>query len=210
MPRVPINYENTIMYKWVCNDLNIKDNYVGHTTHFTDRKAHHKSCCNNPTSVYYNLKIYVTIRANGGIENWTMVEIELFPCENGKQARKRERYWYEKLNASMNMICPDRSNKEYYEENKQNISIYKKEYYEENKQNIAIKYKEYYEENKQNIAIKNKEYYEKNKQNIAIYKKQYYEEKSICDCGLTLQRGSVSRHVKTENHKNRIQQKEEI
>jgi hypothetical protein len=38
MPKQPINYENTIIYKIVCNNLNINDCYVGHTTDFTRRK----------------------------------------------------------------------------------------------------------------------------------------------------------------------------
>ena len=45
MPRKEINYLNTIIYKFVCNDLNIKDTYVGHTTDFIKRKATHKSHC---------------------------------------------------------------------------------------------------------------------------------------------------------------------
>ena len=47
MPRKIINYTNTIIYKIVCNDLNITDLYVGSTTDFTNRKYNHKSSCNN-------------------------------------------------------------------------------------------------------------------------------------------------------------------
>jgi len=43
MPRKIINYTNTIIYKIVCNDLNITDLYVGSTTDFTNRKYNHKS-----------------------------------------------------------------------------------------------------------------------------------------------------------------------
>ena len=38
MPRKPINYKKVIIYKLVCNDLSVKDLYVGHTTDFTNRK----------------------------------------------------------------------------------------------------------------------------------------------------------------------------
>ena len=34
-------YANTIIYKIVCNDLNITDCYVGNTTKFTNRKSPH-------------------------------------------------------------------------------------------------------------------------------------------------------------------------
>ena len=38
MPRNPIDYQKVIIYKLVCNDLTIKDLYVGHTTNFINRK----------------------------------------------------------------------------------------------------------------------------------------------------------------------------
>ena len=47
MPRQEVNYNKTIMYKIVCNDLNIVDNYIGHTTDFRARKNSHKSRCMN-------------------------------------------------------------------------------------------------------------------------------------------------------------------
>ena len=50
MPKLPIDYSKTIIYKIVCNDTNITDCYVGHTTDITRRKAHHKCSCNNPNS----------------------------------------------------------------------------------------------------------------------------------------------------------------
>jgi hypothetical protein len=42
MPKKLIDYSKTIIYKIVCNDLNIKDVYVGHTTNFIKSKALHK------------------------------------------------------------------------------------------------------------------------------------------------------------------------
>ena len=106
MPKNAIDYQNTIIYKIVCNNLAITDCYVGHTTDFNRRKSRHKHSC------YYeekkiNRNIYKTIRDNGGWENWTMVEIEKFPCADRNEAAARERYWYEQLNtAKMNMIKP--------------------------------------------------------------------------------------------------------
>jgi len=78
MPKKFIDYSKTIIYKIVCNDLNITDVYVGHTTNFIKRKAHHKSNCVNPIFKSYNFKIYNIIRQNGGFENWSMIEIEKF------------------------------------------------------------------------------------------------------------------------------------
>jgi hypothetical protein len=36
MPCKPVDYSRTLMYKLVCNDLNITDVYTGHTTDFTE------------------------------------------------------------------------------------------------------------------------------------------------------------------------------
>ena len=51
-----------------------------------------------------------------------------------------------------------------------------KEYYENNKDNIKKKRKERYKNNKEKEDERNKEYYENNKDNIKIYQKQYRED----------------------------------
>ena len=48
MPKTKTDYSKTIMYKIVCNDLNVKDCYVGHTINWIKRKSSHKTSCNNP------------------------------------------------------------------------------------------------------------------------------------------------------------------
>ena len=73
MPKTPIDYSKTIIYKIVCKDLNVKDVYVGHTTDFIRRKRQHNSVCNCETSLRHNLKVYQLIRDSGGWENWSMI-----------------------------------------------------------------------------------------------------------------------------------------
>ena len=124
MPRIEINYQNTVIYKIVCNDLNVKVVYVGHTTNFTKRKYRHKSNSQNLNGNEYEYKIYKTIREYGGFENWSMIEIEKYPCNDLQEASKQERYYYELLNAKLNTINPSRSQKEYQETNKDKIKIY--------------------------------------------------------------------------------------
>jgi hypothetical protein len=197
MPRKPIDYSKTIIYKIVCNDTNIEDLYVGSTSDFTRRKCNHKNACINPQNASYNLKIYKIIRDNGGWINWSMIEIEKYPCNDNNEAHARERYWFEILKASLNSYKPiiyqdeikeyskqyykeyyelnkDKF-KEYYENNEDKIKEYSKEYYELNKDNVKEKKKEYYELNKDKITIYNKEYYELNKDKITIHNKEYYE-----------------------------------
>ena len=101
MPRTKINYQNTVIYKIVCNDLNIKDLFVGGTTDFRRRKCEHKNWSKTPLD-----GLYKCICNNGGWCNWSMIEIEKFPCNDGNEANSRIRYWIEKLNATLNMKKP--------------------------------------------------------------------------------------------------------
>ena len=92
MPKTKIDYNNTIIYQILCNDISIKGVYVGHTTDFTRRKNQHKNACNKPTNKMHNFRLYKVIRENGGFENWSVVEIEKYPCHDGNEARARERH----------------------------------------------------------------------------------------------------------------------
>jgi hypothetical protein len=112
MPRIEINYQNTVIYKIVCNDLNVKDVYVGHTTNFTKRKYQHKYKTVYKKGHSYEYKIYKTIRQYGGFENWSMIEIEKYPCNDKLSASKKERYYYELLNANLNTLNPSRDKDE--------------------------------------------------------------------------------------------------
>ena len=115
MPKENIDYSKTIIYKIVCKDINIKDCYVGSTTHFTNRKRQHKNIAINDTvkSHYY---VYVFINQNGGWDNFDMIEVEKYNASDHNDALKRERYWFEELNATLNAQTPSRPKKEYKKE----------------------------------------------------------------------------------------------
>ena len=105
MPKVEIDYSNTIIYKITCKDLNVKDLYVGHTTNFVQRKHSHKQNCNdvkNPTPC----KLYQVIRDNGGWNNWKMEIVSFFECKDHYEARKKEQEYFVLLNATLNSIEP--------------------------------------------------------------------------------------------------------
>ena len=103
MPKDNIDYSDTSIYKIYCKDETIKDIYVGHTTNFHVRKYYHKNASNN---LNINIKIYKTIRENGGWNNWNMVEIAKYNCKNSIEARIKEQHHYDELNASLNSIPP--------------------------------------------------------------------------------------------------------
>ena len=173
MPKFNVNYQNTIIYKFVCNDLNITDIYVGSTTDIRRRKQYHKSTCNNENSKNYNLKIYKTMREHGGFSNWTMLEVEKFPCNNKAECNVRERHWLESLNAKMNKAIPGRTNKEW----KQDNPDYQKEWIQDNP--------DYH-----------KDYHEVNKTHIHERKSK----KITCICGCNYTNANKSQHIKSKKH----------
>ena len=106
MPIKPVDYSKTVIYKLVCNDLEITDIYVGSTTNFRNRKNQHKTNCNNEKGKKYKVKVYQTIRENGGWEKYSMIEIEKYPCKDKNEALARERHWLEELKAKLNVRSP--------------------------------------------------------------------------------------------------------
>ena len=132
MPLTPIKYENGLIYKICCNDPNITDCYIGSTTNIIKRRQNHKTNCHNEKSKDYNMYVYQFIRDNGGWENWSLILIEYYSCNNKLELEKRERYYIEELHATLNKILPTRSRKEYYLDNVEQIREYRKEYYTKN------------------------------------------------------------------------------
>jgi len=183
MPRLKVDYSKTVIYKIVCNDLEIKDLYVGSTTEFTKRKNCHKCACNNENNQAYMFKVYQTIREHGGWENWSMIEIEKFSCKDGNEARAKERFWYEELEAKLNMCFPIRNKKEYMiqyeatEERKKKKEIHQKKY-DATEERIKYK-KEYmiqYEATNEDRKEYRKKYVEEHAEERKEYMKKYDEE----------------------------------
>ena len=186
MPKIEIDYANTIIYKIVCNDLNITECYVGHTTNFVQRKNQHKTTCLNEKDKHYNYKLYKTIRENGGWLNYAMIELEKYPCNDVNEACAKEREYYEKLNSLLNTNKPHRGYAEWCFDNKVHVAAYRREYYgankeesiayrRENKEEIAAYHREYYSNKKEEIAAYQREYYSNNKEKIAAYQQDNKE-----------------------------------
>ena len=106
MPKVKIDYSNTIFYKIFCKDPSVKELYIGHTTNFVQRKYAHKQSCINTKSVNYTCKVYKVIRDNMGWDNWTMEIIAFHNCEDLHSAKKQEQQYFEEYNATLNSIEP--------------------------------------------------------------------------------------------------------
>jgi hypothetical protein len=119
--------------------------YVGHTTNFNKRKGQHRNNCKNENDKKFNFKLYQMIRENGGWDMFKMIEVEKYPCKDKREAERREDEIMKELKANMNMIRASRTQKQYYEDNKEKITEYHKEYYEDNKEKIKEYHKEYCE-----------------------------------------------------------------
>ncbi len=236
MPKLPTDYSKTIIYKIIKNDdFNNENIYVGSTTDFIRRKSRHKCNCNNENSKQHNLKVYKSIRSNGGWSEWSMIEIEKFPCNNKREALSRERYWYEFYNAKLNSMTMINTPEEKKEKHKQ----YRKEYYIENADKIkeqtkqycidnADKLKQYFKQYHIENADKIKQYRIDNADKMKQYDKQYYienadkkkqyridnadklKQKITCECGKVIANAKKSRHAKTQKHINFISSQQEI
>ena len=127
MPRVAFDYSKTEIYKIIHINPEVNLSYVGHTTNFIQRKREHKSCANNNKE----LNLYTTINANGGWGNFKMIFVEKFKCANRREAEAREQFWMDELKPNMNSNFAQRSqkeyNKEYYQENKEQMKAWRED-----------------------------------------------------------------------------------
>ena len=211
MPKVPIDYAKTIIYKLVHkDDLNDENVYTGHTTDMRNRRYQHKDCCNNPKSNKYNQKKYQYIRVNGGWDEWLMIEIEKYPCKDVHEARARERVIQAEMKATLNSEVPGRTYKEWCEDNRDKLSEYQKQYREDNHEKIAEQRKQYHIDNREMICERVRNYNKHNKDKVAEKNKQRHEankdiknekrrnEKATCDhCGSIVRRDGIPEHKRT-------------
>jgi len=213
--------KNYIFYKIFKEDLD--ETYVGSTSNFHSRKKCHKSECYNEKRKQYNLKIYQTIRDNGGWDEFKMIQIGTRENITKREAEQIEEEYRLELKGNLNMkrafLSPE-VNKEYHKDyrqtNKERISERKKEHYQDNKERISEKQKEYRQTNKEKINEQKKEHYQANKERISEKHKEYRQtnkekinekgkEKIICEiCNIEITRSSKAKHLKSQRHINNI------
>lgn len=143
-------------------------------------------------------------------EDHKIILVEEYPCDNKYQLQAREAY-YIRTRECVNKVMPNRTRKEYREDNKDKIQANNKEwrlensdkikedkkvYYENHKEQISDKFKQYYEDNKQELIKKNKQYWENNEDKIKEHRKQKVE----CECGSIYSRANKASHYKSIKH----------
>ena len=177
-----VNYKNGKIYK-IVND-NTDDIYVGSTTiQLSHRFQAHK----NKAEKVPTRKLYKFINDNDGFDNFRIILIENFACNNREELLQREQYYKDLLKPSLNTYnCYGtdedkraeyikQHNKDYYEKNNDKEKKRHKEYYEKNNDKLLQQKKEYYQKNKDGKTQYNKEYYQKNKDKVKQLRKEYYE-----------------------------------
>ncbi len=188
-----VDYSKGKIYK-ITNDYN-DDIYVGSTCDsLVKRFSSHKQ---NSKTDFKNNKLFELIKEIG-FERFRIQLICNYPCEDKYQLRQKEGE-YIRLLGTLNIKIEGRTQKEYFEDNKDKMKKYWKEYREENKNKIYEQRKQYREENNEKITKCKKESYNKNKEKV--------NEKINCDCGCLIMKRSLARHEKSPKHINLMNHK---
>ena len=163
--------------------------YIGSTCdELHKRKSAHKVNSNNCSS-----KIL--------FEKYDDVRIELieeYSCNNKEELIKKEGE-YIRNNKCLNKIIPDRTPKEWRDDNMEK----QKEYRENNKEKIKKKFIEWYENNKDKQIEKNMIYYENNREKIL----EKWKTKITCECGCIITKLYLKKHLISDKHLNLMNNK---
>ena len=159
------DYSKSKIYKIVCNITGLV--YIGSTCQtlcgrLQDHKKTYKRYLNEK---YHYVSSFKIIENN----SYDIILHEYFFCERKEQLHARERFFIENTEC-VNKYIPTRTQKEWREDNKEQIKKEKSEYYFKNKEKIRKKQKEYNKEwsknNKEKISEYNKQRYIKNKEKL--------------------------------------------
>ena len=208
-----LNYQNGKIYMIESLINNCK--YYGSTVDTLSRRLaqHRSSIKSGKTPSSKNVLKYDDAR---------ILLIELFPCNNRMELEAQEAT-YIRNNDCVNKCIPQRTYREYYEDNKEQIKEYQqnnketiskrmKKYNQDNKEHILIHKKQYQQDNKETISKRKKERYQENKEVIKEKSKKYNQDnkekikekmakKCLCECGKEYRHSSYKRHTRSQQHK---------
>lgn len=93
-----------VIYVILCNDDNIFDFYIGSTDNLSRRISQHKKNTTNKSSKKYWLKLYRTIRENGGFDNWNVIKLDEFETPTYNDGRIIEYDYISRLKPTLNKM----------------------------------------------------------------------------------------------------------
>jgi hypothetical protein len=157
------NYSNGKIYRIVCNETG--EQYIGSTTQsLALRLGQHKCHCNCISRQILERN------------NYAIVLIEEYPCENKEQLCRRERHYIETMEC-INIQIPTRTCKEYCEANREKAIERARAYVEANREKIVEQQRAYRESNREKIAEYKRTYRVANREKILERDRAYYESK---------------------------------
>ena len=190
-----VNYQNGKIYK--VEDAGGNMCYIGSTTKdfLSKRMVEHRSKYKLfKNGVGNNISVF-EVFDKYGLDNCRIVLIELCPCNSRYELHAREAH-YIKVSECVNKVIPNRTKKEYYFENKDNILINRKAYHIEHRESILLKQKAYHTENKEDLNNKCKQYHIDNREKILAQR----AESVNCICGVSYTQGHKTRHFQSKFH----------
>ena len=181
-------YQNSKIYK--ITDKGFTKCYIGSTIEtLSHRMAKHrfdyKKWCKGEKGYCSSFQLFNEF----GVENVIVELIEKYPCSDKEELRAREGY-YIKSNECINKRVSGRTDQEYYQDNRDKKLQQVKDYNLTNKEQKTKYHNNYYQNNKD----KWDKLKEQQKQQIT------------CECGCILQKKARSKHIKSKQHQNYINQ----
>ena len=102
--------------------------------------------------------------------------LEDYPCQRKEELLKKEGDKIREYQSALNKIINGRSQKEYKEDNKEQIETYQRLYNQSHRDKIANRNQAYYEINRYTILERKRQNYKMNKDTIVERNRQYHEE----------------------------------
>lgn len=191
-----VNYGNSKIYKIEAINGDTGDVYIGSTTkkYLSQRMDKHRSeyIRRGKGKKVSHVSAY-DIFDKYGIENCQITLIEKLECESKDELRAREGFYIKSIKC-VNKLIAGRTHKEYYNDNKEEISQKAKVEYEKKKDKI----KDYRDGRKEIMKEYNKKYIQENKDKIKLK----CEEKHECECGGRYTHANKAQHSKSAKHQN--------
>jgi len=139
-----VNYSNGKIYK-IQHISGEGQVYVGSTTkqYLSQRIDTHRSCYKRWKDGKHNFVTIYNLFEMHDIENCEIILLESVNANSKDELLARESYWIKQLDC-VNKYIPNRTDKEYRQDNKEKIAEYKKKYQQDNKEKIAEQHNQPY------------------------------------------------------------------
>ena len=204
-----VDYKGKI-YRLVCN--NTGQQYIGSTTQsLSQRLGGHKAAYKMflEGKRIKKLTSFSILSEN----NFEIILIEDYPCENKNQLERRERHFIETIEC-VNKVKPAQTreellewHKQYTKEHAAELKEYNQQYRKEHQEELAKSKIEFYQEHKEEILKYQSDYYQEHKEEKLKYSRDYGQKHkeelaalTICECGGQYQHKHKARHLKSIKH----------